>query len=98
MPSTNSKRRNKERYRPGMNRPMPMKDQAQLPGLVETLIATDPEPPSKQPDHSALPEPLDLELPELTSDIHIVWILRSIAAIAVTLLVFALYGLFGGTL
>ena len=92
MPSTNSKRRNKERYRPGMNRPMPMKDPAQLP---ETLIATDPEPPSKQPDHSALPEPLDLELP---SDIHIVWILRSIAAIAVTLLVFALYGLLGGTL
>ncbi len=94
MSSTRSKR--KERYRPGMNRPMPMKDPAQLPNIVATLIANDRVAASAE---SELPKQFELsDLPELPEDAHLVWISKAVAFLSVMLLAFALYKLLWGTL
>jgi hypothetical protein len=85
MASTSTKRNKKNgRYRPGINRPMPIKDDNQRPTLVVHLLENDP--PVDRP-----PVPADDSQPELMPD----RIIQALAGVSVGLIVVALSILLG---
>ncbi len=86
MTSTKRNKKNGRYYRPGINRPMPMKEDHQRPKLVEHLIANDPPvdrlvPADESQQSSAEP------IPDR--------VIQALAGVSVALMVLALFMLFG---